>query len=269
MNSYNYSNSNPQRFYDSKGYKITEFIAKDFIGSSAQMAVGGMEHMRHMDAGKNYNWDYGSRFYSDMLVGGFKVAGVDNGVTQTYDAASKMWDGVEGYNQFRGGRPDILNSFRSSIDDSIIPTLGSKKNILNKLIPPAPVQKVLSKLSVPGAALGAVSSGGKIIDSSFEAFKAWNSDSSTAEKAVSTASAGENVGDFLMSAGGAITAAIPGGQAAGGILAAAGAGIWAVSKGVKWYAKNSEKINKGIKKAGKAVVDGASKAWNFTKGLFS
>lgn len=77
-----------------------------------------------------------------------------------------------------------------------------------------------------------------------------------------------SLGSTLMN-GGAVAAAIPGGQVIGAGMAAVGAGIWVVSKGVKLFADNWQgglwSTTKHIaKKAGEKI----KKGWNKVKSFF-
>ena len=257
-------------YYDTNGYKVTEYIMGSVIGGQATMASEGLAYQRHIEAGSTGKWDFGGRMYGDLLVNGFKLGGVDNFVTDSYDAGTKLFDGVKGYRDFQEARNlasgadelfDVRETLNSTDNGSDLSRNGSISRILS---PPEPVEKALSKLSLPAAALGAYTSGAKTVDSFNNASDVMNSNASGADKTAAAAEVGENLGDTLMNAG-TITAAvpIPGARAAAGIMVAGGAGLWALSKGTKFIANNWKG---GPIKTAKSI---AKKGWNTVKGWFS
>lgn len=279
----NITNSVSTPFYDSQGFKAAEYVVSDVLGGQAQLAETGLAHQRYLDAGIDHKWEPGLRMRGDLLVNGFKLAGVDNTVTDTYDTGSTLAEGYEGYQKFKDARSTVtdteetLSKTKNSLQqNSKTSKLQQGLNKASNLAKAAPVEKVLSKFSVPGAMLGSVASGTGTLDSVKSAVGDWDS-SSGSERTASVAGIGENAGNFAMNAGTvALAAPVPGARVAGGIAIAGGAALWGVSKGVKFAANNFDKIKSAasklgntVKKTGSAIKDGAQKAWDSVTGLFS
>ncbi|WP_087973451.1 hypothetical protein [Oceanobacillus rekensis] len=260
-------------YYDTNPYKVTEYIMKS-VGSTATMGAEGLKYQRYLDASSTSKWDFGGRMYGDVFVIGLKVFGVDNFGTDTYDFGTKLYDGVEGYSEFQKARTfasnageffDAREMLNLAENGSDLSRSSSVLNVVDRIpSPPEPVEKALSKLSLPAAALGAYTSGVKTVDSFNNASEVYNSNATGADKTAAFAEVGENLGDTIMNAG-TITAAapIPGARAAAGIMVAGGAGLWALSKGTKFIANNWKG---GPIKTAKSI---AKKGWNTVKGWFS
>ncbi|WP_010098598.1 hypothetical protein [Ornithinibacillus scapharcae] len=247
-------------FYETKEYEFSTFVVKDIIGSTATASSTALSYDRHNDVGIKTDFGFGPKMYSDIFVNGFKLAGVDNLAIDGYDTFSHVYDSVDGYKQFKDSRgvKDLSSDY----------SVNNKKPIINDKLPKPPmaVEKALSKLSVPGAILSSVSSGGKTISSIVEVSKNWD-ESSGSERVAGIAGAGENLGDFLLDSG-AVVSAVPAFQVAGGIMMGVGGALWVVSRGTRAIAENWDKI----KDTGKKMVDGAKnlakKGWKAITGLF-
>ncbi|MBP1971434.1 hypothetical protein J2Z83_003573 [Virgibacillus natechei] len=102
-----------------------------------------------------------------MLVNGLKLGGVDNFATDSYEAGTNVYDGIQGYRDFQearnlaGGADDLTeagSSLNTSENGSDVNRNSSRSNLQRAMdripSPPEPVEKALSKLSLPAAALG-------------------------------------------------------------------------------------------------------------------
>ncbi|WP_390295682.1 hypothetical protein [Virgibacillus kekensis] len=264
-------------FYDTEGFQIGEYVVKDIINGQAQFINAAMIYQEKMAAGEDVKFGVGSarKMFGNMVVNGMKLGVGSNFITDAYDTATHVEDGINAVSDFQKAR-DLkrlanAGNVAEAADDltdavNAGDTLSDISNTTGKM-------GALSKLNVGVAALGTGVSAVKTYNSIDNAVETFNSDATGAEKTSAAADVGANLGDTLMNAG-IVTSAIPGGQVIGAGMAAAGAGLWVISKGVKLFANNwkgslGSTAKSLAKKAGNAIKDGAKKAWDTVTGWFS
>ncbi|WP_345242926.1 hypothetical protein [Pontibacillus salipaludis] len=249
-------------------YNASKYVMKNVIGGSASLIgdLQGYETKQQLGLGGKVN--YGGRFYSNLLVGGFKLGAGDNpysqGIANAYGVGTRAYDG------FMAGKDMIKAKRFTGLSEDIY----SATRTMNQLDSSKTAQQIVSGARAPYGAiskLNAVSAG---IGAGFAAYETWvntdraidvlQSDASMSDKVSVTTDATASVGDTLMNAG-MVATAIPGFQAIGLGVTAIGAGIWVASKGVKHWGS--------IKKAAGTAINKASDVMNSTfktvKGWFS
>jgi hypothetical protein len=268
--SYNYSpedfEGNPTDIKLPMGFEVAKYISNDVIGGQVNMIDGYMK----FDFENNPNgYKPGGTFYSTLLLNGVKVGlgektpGFVNGVSGAHDFALKSIDAVGAVKDYK-----ILKDFRDA-SRAAGGVRGAAEVADNASDALSGLTKVgtISKLNVATAALGAGYSAVELGFNGAKAYEVLNSNAAGNEKVSAVAEATGNFGDLLMNAG-VITAAVPGGQAAGAIMIAGGAAVWGASKLTKLVADNWN----GIKKFAKDPVGNSKKAikkgWNKIKGWF-
>lgn len=243
-------------------YNVGKYIVNDVIMGQAKL-IGDFQTYQNMkDLGHNTKFNYGGRFYSNILMNGVKLGVGNNAINSMYDTYTHVADGVKGVQDFRNAR-----QFASMADSA-----QDLANMGNNFTPPPASVGALSKLNVAAAVVG---TGVSAFETGYKGAKAYDvvtSDASGAEKTSAVADATASLGNTLMNAG-VVTSAIPGGQAIGAGMVAVGAGVWVVSKGVKLFADNWKgnlwDTGKHLaKKAGNAIKDVASSAWDTVTGWF-
>ncbi|GAA0588683.1 hypothetical protein GCM10009001_00700 [Virgibacillus siamensis] len=243
-------------------YNVGKYILNDVVMGQAKLVGDFQTYQNLKDLGYNPKFNYGGRFYSNILMNGVKLGVGNNAINSMYDTYTHVADGVKGVQDFRTAR-----QFASTTD-----TLSDAARTADNFTPPAASVGALSKLNVAAAVVG---TGVSAFETGYKGAKAYDvltSDASGAEKTSAVADATASLGNTLMNAG-VVTSAIPGGQAIGAGMVAVGAGVWVVSKGVKLFADNWKgnvwDTGKHLaKKAGNAIKDVASSAWDTVTGWF-
>ncbi|WP_077327791.1 hypothetical protein [Virgibacillus siamensis] len=243
-------------------YNVGKYIVNDVVMGQAKLMGDYQTYMKMKDLGYNPKFNYGGRFYSNILMNGVKLGVGNNAINSMYDTYTHVADGVKGVQDFRTAR-----QFASTTD-----TLADAARTADNFTPPAASVGALSKLNVAAAVVG---TGVSAFETGYKGAKAYDvltSDASGAEKTSAVADATASLGNTLMNAG-VVASAIPGGQAIGAGMVAVGAGVWVVSKGVKLFADNWKgnlwDTGKHLaKKAGNAIKDVASSAWDTVTGWF-
>jgi hypothetical protein len=268
-------NDNNEHFYETQPYEIGKYVAEDIVGGQTKFIEHAIDYQDKMDAGKSPKFGYRSftGLYGNLIVNGFKLGAGENAATDAYDNIIRAADTVEASKNIKEyNKRKKSGEFSNEQKQPKRVDKGSSKNKnkLAKINDSWKGMKPLSKFNVGLAAAGTVMSGvetGFTIADSIGTFK--DSSASGAEKTSAGADIGEGVGNTLMSAG-VVTAAIPGGQLAGGLMVAGGAGIWAISKGVNLFAKNWKgNLGSTAKEIGRKAKNSIKKGWKTVKGWFS
>jgi hypothetical protein len=248
------------------GYEVAKYISNDIIGGQVNLASDFM----NFDFEANPNgFRPNATFFSSLMLNGVKVGLGDktpwfvNGVADAHDGTLKTIDAVGAYKDYK-----IIQNARQAADAGRgirgAFQVADNSEILSQL------SKVgsISKLNIATAAVGAGYSAFELGFNGAKAYDVLNSDVAGNEKVSAVAEATSNFGDLMMNAG-VVTAAFPGGQAAGAVMIAGGAAIWGASKLTKLVADNWSGVKKfaknPIKNTAKAIGKGISKI----KGWFS
>jgi hypothetical protein len=248
------------------GYEVAKYITNDVIGGQVNL----ISDFSSFDFEANPNgFRPGATFFSTLMLNGVKVGLGDktpwyvNGIADAQDGTLKTIDAVGAYKDYK-----IIQNARQAADAGRgirgAFQVAENSEILSQL------SKVgsISKLNIATAAVGAGYSAFELGFNGAKAYDVLNSDVAGNKKVSAVAEATSNLGDLMMNAG-VVTAAFPGGQAAGAVMIAGGAAIWGASKLTKLVADNWEGVKKfaknPIKSTSKAIGKGISKI----KGWFS
>ncbi len=242
-----------------KGYEIAKYITNDLIGGQVSM-VG--EFLADQD-----NFRPSGSFFSTLMLNGVKVGLGEktpwfiNGLSDTSDFISKSIEGVNAAKTYRDVRQagTIAAEAYSNVQSisNITETAGAVSSSFG----------VLSKFNVATAALGAGYSAFELGFNGTKAYDVLTSNAAGNEKVSAVAEATGNLGDLILNAG-VITAAIPGGQAAGAIMIAGGAALWGASKLTKVVADNWKSISKFTKNAVSKTKAAIGNGWKKLTGIF-
>lgn len=259
-------------FYDGYGFQIGEYVVKDVINGQAGFINSAIKYQDALANGEDVKFGLGNtrRMFGDMIINGMKLGVGSNFVTDSYDTATHVEDGVNAVNDFKAAR-NLMEATQTASNtlETADELSDATRGTLSNLTSASGKMGALSKLNVGVAALGTGVSAVKTYNSIGDAVDTFNNDSTGAEKTSAVADVGANVGDTLMNAG-VVASAIPGGQVIGAGMVAAGAGLWVVSKGVKLFANNWKgDLLTTTKEIGKKAADGIKKGWNKVKGWFS
>ncbi|WP_174614156.1 hypothetical protein [Virgibacillus ihumii] len=253
-------------------YNVGKYILNDVVMGQAKLIGDFQTYQNLKDLGYNPKFNYGGRFYSNLLMNGVKLGVGNNAINSMYDTYTHVADGVKGVQDFRTARKFATMADNAQDVANTADSLRDAANVADNFTPPAAPVGALSKLNVAAAVVG---TGVSAFETGYKGAKAYDvltSDASGAEKTSAVADATASLGNTLMNAG-VVTSAIPGGQAIGAGMVAVGAGIWVVSKGVKLFADNWKgnlwDTGKHLaKKAGNAIKNVASSAWDTVTGWF-
>ncbi|GGD20278.1 hypothetical protein [Pontibacillus salipaludis] len=242
-------------------YDATKFVVNDIMMGQAGM----MYDLANYQEGSSIRATP-SGFYKNILINGVKLTAGDNSYVKTaanaYDTAAHAKGGYDAFQTFRDVKK--IENFRNADLASRSRTLsGVSQTALNIS------NGAVSKFNIAAAGIGA---GFSAIETGFNTAKAidvYNSDASNSEKITATTDATASLGDTLMNAG-MVATAIPGAQAAGLGIAAAGAVLWLGSKGVKLVSSNWKGGPiRTAKEIGRKAKDSIVNAYNKVKGWFS
>lgn len=243
-------------------YDAAKFVVNGVILGQAEM----MNNLATYENGSISARPTPGGFYKNVLINGVKLSAGDNayvkGAANAYDSYTHAAEGIKAANIYRDVRA-IRNASGGGLASqtrSLTSVSESALNISNGAV---------SKFNVAAAGIGA---GFSAIETGFNTAKAinvYNSDASASEKVTATADATASLGDTIMNAG-IVATAIPGGQAVGLGMTAAGAAIWLGSKGVKLFSSNWKgSLGKTTREIGRKAKEGIGKAYNKVKGWFS
>ncbi|MCR8850844.1 hypothetical protein NQ095_20720 [Rossellomorea sp. SC111] len=249
------------------GYEVAKYLSNDVVGGQVNM----ISEFMNFDFEANPNgYRPNGTFFSSLVLNGVKVGlgdktpGFVNGIADIHDGTLKTIDAVGAIKDYQ-----ILKTVRN-LDDAqsgargVLTATDNASDLLSGL------SKVgsISKFNFATAAVGAGYSAFELGFNGAKAYDVLNSDVAGNKKVSAVAEASSNLGDLLMNAG-VVTAAFPGGQAAGAVMIAGGAAIWGASKLTKLVADNWSGIKKfakdPVKNTAKAIGKGISKV----KGWFS
>jgi hypothetical protein len=248
------------------GFEVAKYISNDVIGGQVNMIDGYMK----FDFENNPNgFRPNGTFFSTLMLNGVKVGlgentpGFINGISDTHDFAIKAHEGYQAANDLRILRaPERLSDAADVVRGAIDVSTGNPVDSITRVAPELSKVGSISKLNVATAAIGAGYSAVELGFNGAKAYDVLNSNAAGNEKVSAVAEATSNLGDLVMNAG-VVTAAIPGGQAAGAIMIAGGAALWGASKLTKVVADNWKGIKKfakdPIKNTGKAIKKGFEK----------
>ena len=226
--------------FDINPYDISKYVMNDLI-------VGQVNMTKDIASG-DFSFKRPNDIYG-LVLNGFKLGMGDNRALVNIDDAYGMANaGVDGVDAIKA-----LMQYRS-MSQTAINTYTSLSEPVSSIVSTAsPAMSVLSKLSVATASVGTVFSAIDTVKNTGKAIEAYQNDNSTgAAKTIAVSEATASLGEVLMN-GGAIAAAIPGGQAIGAGLILAGASTFFVSKGVKLAVSNWGSIKKYAGSARKKV----------------
>jgi hypothetical protein len=242
------------------GYEVAKYISNDVIGGQVNLISDYMQNPT--------SFKPNGSFFSSLLLNGVKVGLGDNpwvsGLSDTHDAALKTVDAVGAAHDYK-----LIKSLRNVSDTAevargALEVTSTGGDLASRL-------KVVGSISKFNVATAAVGAGYSAIELGFNGAKAYDvitSDAATTEKVSAGAEAFSNAGDLIMNAG-VITAAFPGGQAAGAVMIAGGAAIWGAAKLTKLAADNWGSIKKFAKNPVKNTAKAISKGISKVKGWFS
>lgn len=238
------------------GYDVGKYIFEDVI-------MGQVDYIGNVlayEQGLTSKMDYGGSFYRNLLLNGIRLGVKDQTLFELVDTYDTVKSGYDNFKTWRNLR---------SLSDTVSTGAGYAQAASNTAtIASGGVLGAVSKFNLAGAAIGTGLSAFEMGWNAAKAYQVFNSDATGAEKTSAVADVTSSLGSTLMN-GGAVAAAIPGGQVIGAGMAAVGAGIWVVSKGVKLFADNWQgglwSTTKHIaKKAGEKI----KKGWNKVKSFF-
>ena len=216
---------------DINPYDISKYVMKDLIA--------GQVNMTKDIASGDFSFSRPNDIYG-LVLNGLKLGMGDNrALVNIYDAYGMADAGVDGVDAIKA-----LMQYRS-MSQTAINTYTSLSEPVSSIVSTAsPAMSVLSKLSVATASVGTVFTAIDTVKNTGKAIEVFQNDNSTGSaRTVAVTEATASLGEVLMN-GGAIAAAIPGGQAIGAGLILAGAGTFFVSKGVKLAVSNWGSIKK-------------------------
>ncbi|MDV2581454.1 hypothetical protein [Alkalibacillus haloalkaliphilus] len=243
-----------------ESYDIGKFVLNDVMMGQVNLMGDLVTRQNIIEMGHTPpNMNYGIDFRKNLVLNGLRLGVGDHYVFDTVEAYETVNAGVEGYRQFTNARAaqqgagtlaDVATDMRTGYNSPA--SLGA-----------------LSKFNVAAAAVG---TGFSAFETGFNTAKAVDvltSDASGVDKTVAVSEATGSLGSTVMNAG-VVVGAIPGMQAAGGIMIAGGAAVWVASRGTRFVA-NHWKGN--VKDTGKAMwnttKETAKNAWGTVKGWFS
>jgi hypothetical protein len=240
------------------GYEVAKYLSNDVIGGQVNMIGDFME--------KPDSFRPNGSFFSSLLLNGVKVGLGDNqwvaGVSDTHDSVLKTIDAVDAAHDYK-----IIKA-ASNLSDTADGVRGAITATGGTGIQGLKMVGSISKLNAAAAAVGAGYSALELGFNGAKAYEVLNSDAAGNVKTSAVAEATGNFGELMMNAG-VVTAAFPGGQAAGAVMIVGGAAIWGASKLTKLVADNWSGVKKfakhPVKNTAKAIGKGLSKV----KGWFS
>ncbi|PFG03897.1 hypothetical protein [Bacillus sp. es.034] len=242
------------------GYEVFKFLGNDVIGGQVNM-IGDFMEMPN-------SYRPNGSFFSSILLNGVKVGLGDNkwvaGLSDTHDSVLKTIDAVDAAHDYRLIKAaSNLSDTADGLRGAITATGGTSSGVQG-----LKMMGSISKLNAVAAAVGAGYSAFELGFNGAKAYDVLNSDAAGNVKTSAVAEATGNLGELMMNAG-VVTAAFPGGQAAGAVMVVGGAAIWGASKVTKLVADNWSGIKKfakhPVKNTAKAIGKGISKV----KGWFS
>ncbi len=245
------------------GYEVAKYISNDVIGGQVNMMSDFMDFNL---AGNPGGFKPNGTFFSSLVLNGVKVGLGDrtpwyvNGAADAQDATLKSIDAAGAIKDYK-----ILRNARN-----LSGGLGGLRGAENASDLLSGLSKVgsISKLNVATAAIGAGYSAVELGFNGVKAYDVLNSNAAGNEKVSAVSDATSNLGDLIMNAG-VVTAAFPGGQAAGAVMIAGGAALWGASKLTKLVADNWSGIKKFAKHPIKNTAKAVSKGIDKIKGWFS
>ena len=239
--------------FDINPYDISKYVMNDLI-------VGQVNMTKDIASGE-FSFKRPNDIYG-LVLNGFKLGLGDNralvNIDDAYGMANAGVDGAAAIKTLWG------SSFAATGNLSGYRSLAASQvsSYTSSLRPP---MSMLSKVNVAAASVGTVFSAIDTFKNTGKAIEVYQNDNSTgAAKTVAVSEATASLGEVLMN-GGAVAAAIPGGQAIGAGLIIAGAGTFAISKGVKLVVSNWGSIKRGAGKAGRKI----GSLFKTIKGAFS
>jgi hypothetical protein len=248
------------------GYEVAKYLTNDVIGGQVNLVSDFMD----FDFDKHpEGFRPNGTFFSSLVLNGVKVGLGDktpwyvNGVADVQDGTLKAIDAVGAAKDYKLIKDAATLAQNGGASRGAL-NIADNADLLSNL------SKVgsISKLNIATAAVGAGYSAFELGFNGAKAYDVLNSDAAGNKKVSAVAEATSNLGDLMMNAG-VVTAAFPGGQAAGAVMIAGGAAIWGASKLTKLVADNWEGVKKfaknPIKSTSKAIGKGISKI----KGWFS
>ena len=238
---------------DINPYDISKYVMNDLI-------VGQVNMTKDIASG-DFSFKRPNDIYG-LVLNGFKLGMGDNralvNIDDAYGMANAGIDGAAAIKTLWGSSfaaTGSLSGYRSLAATQV-------SSYTSALRPP---MSMLSKVNVATASVGTVFSAIDTFKNTGKAIEVYQNDNSTgAAKTIAVSEATASLGEVLMN-GGAVAAAIPGGQAIGAGLIIAGAGTFAISKGVKLVVSNWGSIKRGAGKAGRKI----GSLFKSIKGAFS
>jgi hypothetical protein len=248
------------------GYEVAKYISNDVIGGQVNLVSDFM----NFDFDKHpEGFSPNGTFFSSLILNGVKVGLGDktpwyvNGVADAHDGTLKAIDAVGAAKDYKLIKDAATLAQNGGASRGAL-NLADNADLLSKL------SKVgsISKLNVATAAVGAGYSAFELGFNGAKAYDVLKSDAAGNQKVSAVAEATSNLGDLMMNAG-VVTAAFPGGQAAGAVMIAGGAAIWGASKLTKLVADNWSGIKKFAKNPVKNTAEAIGKGISKVKGWFS
>jgi hypothetical protein len=248
------------------GYEVAKYISNDIIGGQVNL----ISDFNSFDFEANPNgFRPNATFFSSLMLNGVKVGLGDktpwfvNGVADAHDGVLKTVDAVGAAKDYKLIKDAATLAQNGGASRGAL-NLADNADLLSNL------SKVgsISKLNVATAAVGAGYSAFELGFNGAKAYEVLNSDVAGNQKVSAVAEATSSFGDLMMNAG-VVTAAIPGGQAAGAVMIAGGAAIWGASKLTKLVADNWSGIKKFAKNPVKNTAKAIGKGISTVKGWFS
>jgi hypothetical protein len=249
------------------GFEVAKYLSTDVIGGQVNMIDSYMK----FDFENNPNgFKPNGTFFSTLMLNGVKMGlgentpGIINGISDVHDGAIKTADAVGAIKDYK-----LIKDARNVVNNGqAIRGAVSAADNANDILSGLTKVGSISKLNVATAAVGAGYSAFELGFKGAKAFDVLDSNAAGNEKVSAFADAGASAGDILMNAG-VVTAAFPGGQAAGAVMIAGGAVLWGASKLTKLVADNWEGVKKFAKDPIKSTGKAISKGISAVKGWFS